>query len=258
MKLEILEQWMAPVALNMWQVLQPAFLERLSEGTADTILADVVQTSASKILVALASDETTRPRCGDDFYDKGTDADSRLLDSLRRCLTVKSAMSALDNSELELRCSNADPNYGLLWFHSRNGPTDTARTVISRGREIMIEDIIASAHLYIAAMVRRFAIITTLKHQNQIELSKVEFGTDTISTDGLGEVEALLDSRLRAAPSVKKMLQPGEEISSTVLLESSVTGSDFVTGFVELNKPLETLSLHSRRKALFGSDALFS
>jgi hypothetical protein len=54
------------------------------------------------------------------------------------------------------------------------------------------------------------------------------------------------------------MLQSGEEISSTVLLESSVTGSDFVTGFVELNKPLETLSLHARRKALFGSDALFS
>jgi la-related protein 1 len=256
MKLEILEQWIAPVALNMWQVLQPAFLERLSEGTADTILAGVVQTAARRILVALASDETANPRGGD--FDEGTDADSRLLDSLRRCLTVKSAMAALDNSELELRCSNADPNYGLLWFHSRNGPTDTARTVISRGREIMIEDITSSAHLYIAAMVRRFAIITTLKHQNQIELSKVEVGTNLIGTDGLGEVEALLDSRLRAAPSLEIMLQSGEEISSTVLLESSVTGSDFVTGFVELNKPLETLSLHARRKALFGSDALFS
>lgn len=258
MKLDILEQWMAPVALSLWRVLQPTFLGRLAESTADdydTILADVVQTAASKVLLALSSDETTRSRGGSDD-DEGIKSNSQLLESLRWGLTGKSAMLALDNSELELRCSNADPNYGLLWFHSRNGPTDTARTVISRGRELMIEEIISFAHLYVAAMVRRYAIITTLRRQNQIELSKV--GTDIVGTDGLDEMDARLDSRLRAAPSLEHILQPGEEISRTVLLESSVTGSDFVTGFVELNKPLETLSLHARRKALFGSDALFS
>ena len=262
MKLEILEEWIAPVALNMWQVLQPAFLKRLSEdkaGDSDAILADVVQTAARKILDArsLLSDEDG---CAPDEEEAA--ADTHLLLSLRRVLTSEGARTAMDNSDLELRCSNADPNYGLLWFHSRNGPIDTARTVIARGREIMIGEVISSAHLYIAAMVRRYAIITTLRHQNHLELPNGggSKNTEVIDTDGLEELEALLDSRLRAAPSLENMLQPGKEIAGTVLLESSVTASDFVTGYVELNKysPLQTLSLRARRKALFGSDALFS
>jgi hypothetical protein len=59
---------------------------------------------------------------------------------------------------------------------------------------------------------------------------------------------------------LENILQPGKEIDGTVLLESSVTASDFVTGYAELNKfrPVETLPLRARRRALFGSDALFS
>lgn len=261
MKLEILEQWIAPVALNLWQVLQPAFLKRLADddaGDSDTILANVVQTAVRIVLDSLSTDQDSP--AGD---KEETDAFSRLQASLGRALAADAAMSALDNSVLELRCSNAGPNYGLLWFHSRtDGPIDTARTVIGRGREKMIGEIASSVHVYIGAMVRRYAIITTLRHQNHLELPTTSGNknTEVIGTDGLEELEALLDSRLRAAPSLENMLQPGEQIDGTVLLESSVSASDFVTGYVELNKfrPIETLSFRARRRALFGSDALFS
>jgi len=259
MKLEILEQWIGPVALNMWQVLQPAFLRQLSEdvaGASDKILADVVQTAVRKALDALSSAQ------GNFIDDGNADGDAKLRASLRRALTADAARTAIDNSELELRCSNAGPNYGLLWFHSRNGPIDTARAVIARGREIMIGEVTTYAHIYIGAMVRRYAIITMLRHQNHLELPKVGVAksSEIIDTDELEELEALLDSRLRLAPSLEIMLQPGEEIAGTVLLESSVAASDFVTGYVELNKykPIETLSLRARRRVLFGSDALFS
>jgi tetratricopeptide (TPR) repeat protein len=264
LKLEILEQWIAPVALNMWQELKPTFLKRLTEddtGDNDKSLAEVVQMAVRKVLEAfsLARDDVITAHTGD---EAAGGADTLLLVPLRQTLTADAAKTAIDNSVLELRCSNAGPNYGLLWFHSRNGPIDTARTIIARGRAKMVVDISSSAHIYIGAMVRRFAIITMLWHQNHLEQPSVVGTRDSeiIDTDGLEELEALLDSRLRVAPSLENMLQPGKEIDGMVLLESSVYASDFVTGYAELNKfrPVETLPLRARRRALFGSDALFS
>lgn len=261
MKLEILEQWIAPVALNLWQVMQPMLLQRLDDDDSvdsDEIIAEMVRDAVRKVLESLSSGDGDGPKVVEDE----SDADAKLRLSLGRALTVDEATAALDNSLLELRCSNAGPNYGLMWFHSRTGPIDTARTIIGRGRDMMVAEVASSVHIYIGAMVRRFAIMTTLRHQNNIELPSVggSKNTDVIDTDGLEELEALLDSRLRAAPSLENMLQPGEEIDGTVLLESSVNASHYVTGYAELNKfrPIETLSLRARRRALFGSDALFS
>lgn len=263
LKLEILEQWITPVALNMWEDLQPEFLKRLAEdetGENQVVLTQVVRVAVRKVLDALSLDKDVITAYTGD--KDSADADTKLLISLRESLTADAAKKAIDNSALELRCSNAGPNYGLLWFHSRNGPIDTARTIIARGRAKMVVDICSSAHVYIGAMVRRFAIITALRHQNHLELTNADCSRDSeiIHTDGLEELEALLDSRRRAAPSLENILQPGKEIDGTVLLESSVTASDFVTGYAELNKfrPVETLPLRARRRALFGSDALFS
>jgi hypothetical protein len=43
------------------------------------------------------------------------------------------------------------------------------------------------------------------------------------------------------------------------LLESTMTGSDFVSGLVALSRhrPMDKMTLPDRRKALFGTDALF-
>lgn len=42
------------------------------------------------------------------------------------------ALGAVNTSDLERRCVNADPNYGILWFHCKRKPLDTARKVRCR------------------------------------------------------------------------------------------------------------------------------
>ncbi len=71
----------------------------------------------------------------------------------------------LDTSELELRCSSADPNYGHLWFQCRKSPIDTAREVIVNARAVMSDSIINYSYLYIAAMVRRAGALMLIHHQ---------------------------------------------------------------------------------------------
>jgi hypothetical protein len=54
-------------------------------------------------------------------------------------------------------------------------------------------------------------------------------------------------------------LNPMDPTTGLVLLESTMRGPDFVTGLTGLNKhrPIKDMSLSDRRKALFGTDALF-
>ena len=40
---------------------------------------------------------------------------------------IDGVIEKLDITHLELRCSNADPKYGKLWFHSRSRPSDTRK-----------------------------------------------------------------------------------------------------------------------------------
>jgi hypothetical protein len=62
------------------------------------------------------------------------------------------------------------------------------------------------------------------------------------------------------APSLESILQSqkAEDWTDNVLLERALSG--FSSGLVALNehKPLQKLSLLERKKALFGSDSLFS
>ena len=38
---------------------------------------------------------------------------------------------------LELRCTNADPNYGVSWFQCRGHPSETARQILRRAKTAM-------------------------------------------------------------------------------------------------------------------------
>ncbi len=67
-----------------------------------------------------------------------------------------------------------------------------------------------------------------------------------------------------AAPSLETILEGGkgkdESKTGMVLLESTMTGSNFVSGLVALCKqvPVSEMTSSDKRKALFGTDALFS
>lgn len=153
---------------------------------------------------------------------------------------INNALSKLDTSELELRCSIADPNYGKLWFHKRLRQCDTARSVLKRSKQVIWNDLERYTYIYVAAVLR----------QEAISIVSQEFEGDH------GGV---------TMPSVADIL--GRELSSNsdtrnhnVRLLEGISKANFVTGFVEVNHDidLQTLDLFERRKLLFGSDLLLT
>jgi len=144
---------------------------------------------------------------------------------------VDSIVENLDSRELELRCSNADPNYGKLWFHSRLRPSDTARTVLKRAKQVIWNDLGRFMNIYVAAYMRYEAI----KHMSKNHTHMKEF---------IPKLEDLFDK-------VKER---------DIKLLEGISKTDFVTGFIEVNREvdLQTLTLFDRRKILFGSDLLLT
>ncbi len=139
---------------------------------------------------------------------------------------IKEMAENLDTLKLELRCSNADPNYGKLWFHSRSKPSDTARKVLKQAKEIIWNDLRHYGFMYIVATIRQQAVKYCKEANKQV-----------------------------CVPSLTELLSvKWQDIN---LLEG-ISKADFVTGFIEANREvdLQTLSLFDRRKILFGSDLL--
>ena len=249
LRLEVIECWILPIAASLWEAMHEHSTSQ--EEQADISVEDMVLLACRALLVPTRKSE----------HD--TALASKIVSSVRSSLEMASFEELFEGSDLELRCANADPNYGLLWFHFRTGPTETARKVLARAREQIIKDVRAHAHLYIIAIIRRNGVMANLQqemHRTHAQQS-MDSGASEQNVERLDWVLFLQD-RLRTTPTISNILKPGEidEKSGTVLLESSVAGSSFGTGLVELNKykPLKDLSLIERRKILFGSDALFS
>jgi len=153
-------------------------------------------------------------------------------------IDIDAIIENLDSRDLELRCSNADPNYGKLWFHSRLRPSDTARTVLKRAKQVIWNDLGHYTHIYVAAAMR-------LEAANHI-------------TNCIGEDDKLESSTLILPQLIDLMNINGKGIDIKLL--EGISKADFVTGFVDVNHEvdLQTLSLFDRRKILFGSDLLLT
>eukprot|EP00592_Proboscia_alata_P008194 CAMPEP_0194365184 /NCGR_PEP_ID=MMETSP0174-20130528/13181_1 /TAXON_ID=216777 /ORGANISM="Proboscia alata, Strain PI-D3" /LENGTH=1805 /DNA_ID=CAMNT_0039139697 /DNA_START=381 /DNA_END=5798 /DNA_ORIENTATION=- len=161
----------------------------------------------------------------------------------------------IDTNRLDLCCANADPNYGHLWFHCRRLSTDTARHVMYRAKHLMTSEISrkAVATFYIAAYFRTLAIKTSLKTDLRVEKE----------LNLSGEIESTLESRLRDAISIEKVLHATSNSDCNQKSsdgESVLCGIDFVNGILDLNKykTLTSLSHVERREVVFGSDSLLS
>lgn len=229
LRLEMIERWILPMASCVWEAIQPLFVDQI-EDTDNWISSLVI--AGVKLLRMAASGESCAEFEGDSF-------DKSVLPSLRAQLETTSLDELFKTSNLELRCANADPNYGAMWFNCRHAPTDTARVVLRRTREQIVADVKDHAYIYVAAIIRRcglMAATTTTKSK----IHPKEFASMTLS------VETILKSKT-------------EIQNDTVLLESSALGFHFASGLVVLNrhKPLLEMTVLERKKALFGSDALF-
>ena len=71
---------------------------------------------------------------------------------------VDKVIGELDTTKLELRCSNAYPNYGKLWFHSRSRPSGTAIKVLERSKQIIWNELRGYSFICVLATMRQAAI----------------------------------------------------------------------------------------------------
>ena len=258
-RLELLEQWVAPIAVLVWDESKGFFLN-----SDKSDLQEPLRKYIFNLAVELASVCREGGKSGKlEAVTKGPKMlKNSTVSSIREQLEATYRESSVDFSDLELRCANADPNYGLLWFHCRHGPTDTARRILARASEKVVFDVRRFVHIYVAAMVRHTALMGILATEGKEE------GSALPSIDDDAAWEELVDARLLAAPSLYDILQDDKNDNDdeknrekgVVFLENTIAGSTFATGLAELNKhqPIGDLSLNERRKALFGTDALFS
>jgi tetratricopeptide (TPR) repeat protein len=242
LRLEILERWVLPMASCVWEAIQPLFADQTED--VDLWISSLVVAAVK--LVRMSSGGGA---C-DDFEEESFD--KSVIPSLRAQLEATNLDELFETSTLELRCANADPNYGSMWFKCRNAPTDTARVVLRRARWLIVADVKDHAHIYIAAIIRRCGLMAALKQKQEIDQMNEQTPHSEIETNGLAmttaSIETILKSEVNGVPD------------HTVLLENTVSGFRFASGLVVLNEhlPLKDMPSLERKKALFGSDALFS
>jgi tetratricopeptide (TPR) repeat protein len=249
-RFELLNQWLHPVALYIWKKTK-------SNLTVDDLSGSFTSLAAYINDITLVS-YAARQKDFERLLDQGLSKDiyRELIPSLRKKLRPDSLRSVIDLNDLRLSCANADPNYGSLWFQCRRVPTDTPRRVIEDAAEDVADALQAHVHLYLAAMVRRLAVLSPIESLN------VSATADAVveSVDAaVVEWEVRCDQVLQTAPSLYDMLKSSEDGIQQTLLSRNIDGTDFITGLTHLNnpQPIISLSLLERRKALFGTDALF-
>jgi len=163
------------------------------------------------------------------FFELLNDAVPTLITNTCSSNEVDKVIAGLDTTKLELRCSNADPNYGKLWFHSRSRPSDTARKVLEQAKQVIWNDLREYSFIYVLATMRQEAIKCCRKSNINLNV-----------------------------PSLTDLLTGTTRKEDCLLKRTSM--ADFVTGFIAVNGEvdLQSLSLFDRRKFLFGSDLLLT
>jgi len=249
LRLLILDQLLVPISTLIWEESKDQLHNKLDktweEGLTKYIFNILLELNSTRDSVAKEKASTRESNPTHSLLGKSSV--QVVLDRLHS----DTSHGFIDISRLELRCANADPNYGPLWFHCRSGPTETARNVLARAVNLILDEVKTNAYLYIIASIRRFAVISRFQQKEEHNLK-----------EGTASWEKLIDQALLSVPSLKVIIQNGTENmkSGVELLESFIPPSNFIAGIAELSQhhPIQQLTLPERRKMLFGADSLFS
>lgn len=260
--LEILEQWLLPIATSVWELTRDRLvLKENAVGQGQEALVKYVFEVAHAVYSACTNKlDNVDPRSE---RVPALSLDEATVKSIHEQLDPAVRDKLLDFSQLQLRCANADPNYGSLWFHCRAGPTDTARNILSRAKDVMLLELSIHSHIYISTFIRRFAILARLEKDTKLKNKSGESDTIAVAEDS-AQREELMNKAFLNTPSLLEIFKVGNtKFNSETgmdLLESTMTGSDFASGLVALSRhqPMEDMLLPDKRKVLFGTDALFA
>mmetsp|Transcript_29768 Transcript_29768/g.44006 ORF Transcript_29768/g.44006 Transcript_29768/m.44006 type:complete len:1359 (+) Transcript_29768:301-4377(+) len=239
LRLEIIERWVLPMASCIWEVIHPLSFHKFED--AGGWVTSLVDAGVELLFIAIN---------GGSVKDFSEDiSDRSILPSLRAQLDATSLDELLDKSSLELRCANADPNYGSMWFNCRHSPTDTARTILRRAREQILSDVKGNVHIYIAAIIRLYGMMCVAKNTDEESFGK-EVDSQVLAQSSLESI---------VIPSIEEILISLSNKKHSNILKG-ISGLHFSTGLVALQQRTTLLDtpLLKRKDLLFGSDALLS
>lgn len=165
------------------------------------------------------------------------------------------------------RCTNADPNYGAVWFYTRRRPFDTPTTVLQSAVHMLMHELIAADVLYCKAILYfvRSCLDQWLGDENaQSIASEEEKATAAAAIQIISASEVAVAASLGAlsmedtAPTTTINQQARDDCG--VLIHKGVfySAADFVTGIISLNRLMfnRYLTAEERRQVLFGSDQI--
>ncbi|CAM9255610.1 unnamed protein product [Heterosigma akashiwo] len=117
-----------------------------------------------------------------------------------------------------------------MWFHCRQKPSDTARSVLWRAKSLMAVELHNLQHVYIKALARYKLVEQQVKHLYPC-------------CNDSNREDLVMKALCNMNPIQAAKIRP----------------EDFVTGLVRLNRMTQNmsgLSREERRKILFGSDQI--
>ena len=247
-RLEIVHQWLVPIADYVWAETRSTFQPAKGDENNDCLTKYITDVTLAISVARQENEEVLKGLPRFSYH--------RIISTLRDRLKPESLKESTDLSDLRLACANADPNYGSLWFYCRRGASDPPRTVFEYASERMAEDVLAYAHIYLAAIIRRKAILS----MNDLDSVPESLENKLETSDPRAvEWEDRVDEKLLADATLNEMFNPLDPTTGFVLLGDTVNGSLFVAGLTELNKDqkVASMTLAERKRAIYGNDALF-
>lgn len=137
-------------------------------------------------------------------------------------------------------CINAEPNYGVLWFHCKSSVLLTTRQVLQSATELLSHELAEWRHVYDAASVR--AATPDFRAQAEALVARVDAMVTAAFTGGVEEPPPI--------PPVPPLEVPGKPMADA---------ADFVTGSVVLNRmhrAVDRLSFEEKRNLIYGGDMI--
>lgn len=122
---------------------------------------------------------------------------------------------------IEVRCINADPNYGTLWFHCKSNPLDPVVCVLERAVSFLVSEMRLFSEIYKAAV-----------------------------TKGTSQAKKVFDQHIRDGT---------QQLVSASFLSKGQSVVDFSTGITSvawIQSRSSLLSNQERLNLIFGADAL--
>lgn len=143
--------------------------------------------------------------------------------------------------QIKQNCINADPNYGLLWFHCCQHAIDTASVIFDRAVRLILSDISKVIPVYVAAEIRYRGIVAAVHCLEPKSMSV------TASLEAESKINARIKERMLRAPQIFCSRDSG-------LTE----GRSFITGlsYFSSSRLDSKMSIADKRIAVYGIDSL--